>query len=87
MLILFKKTTCVYTIISFFLISLSLNSQNRININIPSAKTEAEYIWRTIQDITFFEEHNYHVTLPTGKLIEQLKQKTDENAHADWFRK
>ena len=51
-------------------------SQNRIVLNIPSAKTESEYIWRTIQDIKFFEEHNYQVRLPAGDLIEQLKEKS-----------
>jgi hypothetical protein len=60
-----------------FLTSCQSKSQNRIFINIPSAKTEAEYIWRTIQDIKFFEEHNYQVSLPEGELIEQLKEKSE----------
>lgn len=58
------------------LVSCQSKSQHRIKIKIPTAKTEAEYIWRTIQDINFFETHNYQVSLPKGYLIEQLKQKS-----------
>lgn len=67
-----------YNILAVIIIltSCQSKSQNRILINIPSAKTEAEYIWRTIQDIRFFEEHNYQVSLPEGELIEQLKEKS-----------
>ena len=64
----------VLSLIVFFLNSHHLISQ-KLLINIPSAETEAEYIWRTIQDIKFFEEHNYQVSLPNGKLIEELKEK------------
>lgn len=52
------------------------NSQNRISINIPTADMESEYIWRTIEDIKFFEENNYQVVLPEGSLIEDLKAKS-----------
>lgn len=50
-------------------------TQGRIAINIPTADSEAEYIWRTIQDINFFEENNYQISLPDGVLIEELKEK------------
>ncbi|MEM9528618.1 MAG: hypothetical protein AAGA31_18535, partial [Bacteroidota bacterium] len=50
--------------------SVQANGKDRIKINIPSAQAEAEYIWRTIQDINFFEAHNYQVSLPQGHLIE-----------------
>ena len=75
-----------YNILAVIIILISCHSksQNRIKINIPSAKTEAEYIWRTIQDIKFFEEHNYQVSLPNGYLIENLKQKSkSENLNND----
>ena len=58
------------------LISCQSIGQNRISINIPSAQSEAAYIWRTIQDIKFFEAQNYQVSLPKGDLIEVLKQKS-----------
>ncbi|MCB9306898.1 MAG: hypothetical protein H6565_09895 [Lewinellaceae bacterium] len=45
-------------------------------MNIPSATTESEYIWNTIRDIKFFEEHNYQVSLPKGDIIEELKHKS-----------
>ncbi|PWL39168.1 hypothetical protein DKG77_06825 [Flagellimonas aquimarina] len=51
-------------------------SQNSIVVNIPAADSESEYIWRTIQDIKFFEEKNYQVNLPEGSLIDDLKVKS-----------
>ncbi len=54
------------------LISSCLAGQNRISINIPSAEAEAEYIWRTLQDISFFEENNYQLSLPKHSLIDNL---------------
>lgn len=60
-----------------------LISQNRLAINVPSAKNEAEYIWSTIQDINFFEEHNYQISLPEGELIEQLKEKAKSGRLTD----
>ena len=50
-------------------------TQNRIEIVIPTAEEETEYVWRTISDINFFEEHNYQISLPEGELIESLKEK------------
>lgn len=51
-------------------------SQNRVVANIPTADSESEYIWRTIQNIKFFEEENYHVSLPEDSLIKDLKVKS-----------
>ena len=67
-----------------FLSYCQLNSQDRIVVNIPSAKTETEYLWRTIQDINFFEAHNYQVSLPKGSLIEELKQKAKSGNLSDY---
>ena len=47
--------------------------------NIPTAELESEYIWRTIQDIKFFEENNYQISLPEGQLIEDLKGKAKKS--------
>ncbi|MEM9822341.1 MAG: hypothetical protein AAF985_14760 [Bacteroidota bacterium] len=54
-------------------------SQNRIQINIPTVEEETQYIWRNIQDISFFEQHNYALSLPPGSLLEQLKNKAKNN--------
>ncbi|WP_396591805.1 hypothetical protein [Allomuricauda sp. R78024] len=59
-----------------FLTSCYGSSQNRVVVNIPTAESESEYIWRTIQDIKFFEEQNYQVSLPEGSLISDLKIKS-----------
>lgn len=54
-----------------------------LRLHIPSAEEEADYVWRTLQDISFFEEHQYSVSLPGGELMEQLKQKARKNLLAD----
>ena len=51
------------------------SAQDRISIQIPSAQTEAEYIWRNLQDTKFFDEHGYQVSLPRGPLMDELKEK------------
>ena len=55
-----------------------LESQSRILINIPTAEEESEYIWNTIQDINFFEENNYQISLPKGLIIKNLKAKSKQ---------
>ncbi len=51
------------------------SAQERIRINIPSAEAEAEYVWRTIRDIHFFDQHGYSISLPQGALIDSLLTK------------
>nr|WP_299382371.1 hypothetical protein [Allomuricauda sp.] len=50
--------------------------QSRVQVVIPSAETESEYIWNTLQDITFFEENQYQVSLPKGTFIDTLISKS-----------
>lgn len=69
--------------LSISLISCQSKSQDRIKVHIPSAQEEAEYIWRTLQDIAFFEEHNYQISLPKGALIQELAQKVKDNRLSD----
>ena len=54
-------------------------SQNRINVIIPTAEEEANYVWRNLQDMAFFEKHNYTVSLPEGTLIDTLVAKSKSN--------
>lgn len=73
-----------YTFIVFLLfISCIGKSQERVVVNIPTAESEAEYIWRTIRDIKFFEQNNYQVSLPQGKFMEDLKTKARNNQLSD----
>ena len=59
--------------------NLELWCQNRIDIIIPTVKQETEYVWRNIQDIEFFEKHNYDLVLPQAELIDSLKAKSRSN--------
>ncbi|MEQ9265462.1 MAG: hypothetical protein RLN81_09595 [Balneolaceae bacterium] len=72
---------------AFFLVltlaPLFAQSQDRVQVNIPTLEAETEYIWRTIIDTRFFEENNYQVSLPNGELIESLKQKAKSNSLSD----
>ena len=56
-----------------------VSAQNRISINIPTAESEADYVWMTIKDINFFEKNNYQLSLPEGSLMEDLKAKSRHN--------
>lgn len=72
-----------FRLLSAMLITVSLSTgvlcQNRIQIVIPTAEEESDYVWRTIQDISFFEQHNYQVSLPQGELIDALIAKSKAN--------
>lgn len=57
--------------------------QSTIQVKIPSAKSEADYIWSTLMDIDFFESHNYQVNLPVGSFIQTLKEKSKAKLLSD----
>ena len=65
--------------IIFSLASLSCASQNqlsRIEIVQPTIEQEATSIWRTINDIAFFETQGYTINLPSHPLIDSLIAKS-----------
>lgn len=53
---------------------------DRIEVRIPTVSEEINYIWRTLQDIPFFEEHGYDVNLPDDPLIESMIDKSKRHA-------
>ncbi|MEM9983514.1 MAG: hypothetical protein AAF804_00330 [Bacteroidota bacterium] len=55
-----------------------LQAQAHLEIQIPSVQQEATSVWRTINDIAFFEQQGYQVNLPKGALIDSLVQKSKE---------
>ena len=67
----------------FTVLSSPLIGQKYYDIQIPTAEQEADYIWRTIIDISFFEEYNYQLSLPRGPLIEELKAKSRKKQLSD----
>ncbi len=82
-----------YLILLFTFLTNILFAQNRIEVIIPSAEAEAQYVWQTLQDLRFFQKNNYQVSLPEGELMEDLKAKalndslspTDYNAFKTFF--
>lgn len=44
----------------------------RFSVNIPTIEQEATSIWKTINDIEFFEKQGYTINLPKDKLIDSL---------------
>ena len=58
-------------------------TQHYLSIQIPTAEQETAYIWRTLGDIAFFEEHNYQLSLPQGPLMESLKEKAKAKTLTD----
>lgn len=65
------------------LLTVPLSSRDYFDIKIPTAEEEADYIWRTLIDITFFEQYNYQLSLPQGALIEELKAKSRNKQLSD----
>jgi len=62
-------------LIVFSIIGLSCASQtqvSRIEIVQPTIEQETTSIWRTINDITFFENQGYTINLPEDSLIDSL---------------
>lgn len=63
--------------------SLGCKSQasiSRIEIVHPTVEQEATSVWRTINDIEFFEEQGYDINLPKDSLIDSLILKSKDGA-------
>lgn len=62
-------------ILGFILINLSCNAQetdSRIEIIPVTIQQEATSVWRTINDIVFFEKQGYSINLPKDEQIDSL---------------
>lgn len=64
-----------YLLLLFVFLTNALFAQNRIEVVIPSAEAEGQYVWQTLQDLRFFQKNNYQVSLPEGEIMEELKAK------------
>ncbi len=51
-------------------------ADDKVVVNVPSAESEAQYIWRNVQDIQFFEKNGYQVAFPPVASLENLKAKS-----------
>lgn len=74
-----KKHLTLITLLLAFLALSSFSAQAqeaRIKIVPPSIEQEASSIWRTINDIRFFEEQGYQINLPQDPLIDSLVAKS-----------
>ena len=71
-----------YILIVNILLSTSCWAQKsqraKLSITIPTVAQEATSIWRTINDIKFFEKNGYTVNLPKDELIDKLITKSKE---------
>ncbi len=54
--------------------------QQGIEVMIPSAEDEADYIWYNLQDISFFEEYGYDLVLPESKEMSRFVENARANA-------
>ncbi|PRX54793.1 hypothetical protein [Flagellimonas meridianipacifica] len=62
--------------------------QSQVNIVIPTSDEEADYVWRNLQDIPFFDKNGYHLNLPKGKLIDELVEKSrNGNLHEEDYQR
>ncbi|MEO1486126.1 MAG: hypothetical protein AAFU57_10275 [Bacteroidota bacterium] len=73
------KTFQRIVIVFLWLFSLkAISQQNTVKLEImsPSVELEATSVWRTINDIEFFEKQGYRINLPKGELIDSLVAKS-----------
>ncbi len=68
--------TVIFSIISVS--GISQTSPSRIEIILPTIEQEATSIWRTINDIAFFEKQGYTINLPKDSLINTLIKKSKD---------
>ncbi len=59
---------------------LSQETSARFSINIPTLRQEATSVWRTINDIHFFEKQGYNVSLPKDDRLDGLIRKSKNGA-------
>ncbi|MEM6380399.1 MAG: hypothetical protein AAF705_19575 [Bacteroidota bacterium] len=72
-----------YLTLLLLFVTSSVFSQSRIEVVIPSAEAEAQYIWMTLQDLPFFQQNNYQISLPESPLMEDLKDKALKRSLSD----
>ncbi len=63
-------------LLTFSFRCLSQTQESQIEIVDPSIQQEATSIWRTINDIAFFERQGYVINLPTHPIINSLVAKS-----------
>lgn len=64
-------------VISFILLSILIpncifGQKSQIVVVKPSAQTEAQYVWKTVCDINFFDKNGYSVSLPKHRYINKI---------------
>jgi hypothetical protein len=75
-----KQALIRLSVILYFITSYSVAwNQTKIEIHIPTAREETDYIWYNLQDIAFFEANNYDLALPKGALLDSLINKSRSN--------
>ncbi|MEL6485337.1 MAG: hypothetical protein AAFP96_10885, partial [Bacteroidota bacterium] len=70
----FQRTVIIFLCL-FSLKAISQQNSVKLEITPPSVELEATSVWRTINDIGFFEKQGYRINLPKGELIDSLVTK------------
>lgn len=73
--VIMVNSRCINVVIMLLLLGVSSQSQAQsevVSAVIPTIQQEATSIWRTINDITFFEKQGYTVNLPQAELIDSF---------------
>ncbi len=64
------------TISILLVLSCNFVTNERVEVSIPTINQETENVWRVIQDIKFYDEDDYDITLPNGAVIDSLIDKS-----------
>ncbi len=71
---------------AMLLIPSLVRSQDRLEVKIPTAQEEAQYVWMNLKDISFFDQNNYRLSWPDGDFINGLllKSRNHQLSGADY---
>lgn len=60
------------------MVSFNFRNPERIEVRIPTVDEETHYVWTIIQDIEFYDQYGYDISLPSGDVIDDLIDKSRE---------
>ena len=72
------KKNVIFLLALIFVPSL-VKSQDRLEVKVPTAQEEAQYVWMNLKDISFFDQNNYQLSWPDGDFMNGLLHKARKN--------
>ncbi len=79
-----KKYAVILLVMMF--IPVLIKSRDKVEVKVPTAQEEAQYVWMNLKDISFFDQNNYQLSWPEGDFINGLllKSRNHQLSGADY---